>query len=227
VGLPPYRRDYMHPVDAIEDYLISAGYNTFPPVMPADYTVGEQAPIEQLSGTVRDLMIGQGFVEIMTNVLTAKADWTARVGLPDEPVVEIDNVMSELYAVLRNSLVPSLLRMESVSARATYPHRAFELGEVQVYDEGAELKSRTEVRLGALVAHSTASFSEAHSVLDALLFYLDREYELAPITGRAGEVRVSGRAVGVIGEVHPEVLERWGIQMPCVLFELSLDALIQ
>lgn len=40
VRLPPFRRDYMHPVDAIEDYLISAGYNTFEPVMPSDYTVG-------------------------------------------------------------------------------------------------------------------------------------------------------------------------------------------
>ncbi|MBI3947641.1 MAG: phenylalanine--tRNA ligase subunit beta [Armatimonadetes bacterium] len=231
VRLPPYRRDYMHPVDAIEDYAISAGYNTFEPEMPAEYTVGEQSAIEGLADQVRDLMVGQGFAEIMTNVLTAKPDSTTRVGLPEGRVVEIDNVMSELYAVLRNSLVPSLLRMESISSRATYPHRVFELGEVQVYDEGADLKSRTEVRLGALIAHSAASFSEAHSCLDGLLYYLDRKYELAPVAhgtfipGRAGEIRIGGRPAGFIGEAHPAVLEEWGIAMPCALFEVVVDVL--
>jgi phenylalanyl-tRNA synthetase beta chain len=232
VTLPPYRRDYMHPVDAIEDYLISAGYNSFELEMPSDYTVGELTAIEQFAAHVRGIVVGLGFVEIMTNVLTAKADCTERVGLPDERVVEIANVMSELYAVLRNTLVPSLLRMEGISSRATYPHRVFELGEVQVYDETADLKSRTEVRLAALIAHSTASFSEAHSYLDGLFYYLDRAYELAPVArgtfipGRAGEILVGGKSVGFIGEVHPEVLEKWGITMPCALFEITLDALL-
>jgi phenylalanyl-tRNA synthetase beta chain len=232
VMLPPFRRDYMHPVDAIEDYLISAGYNSFAPVMPSDYTVGELSAIEQLAGQVRKLVVGLGFVEIMTNILTAREDCTTRVGLPDAPLVAISNVMSELYSVLRNSLVPSLLRMEGISSRATYPHRVFELGEVQVYDETADLKSRTEVRLGAIIAHASASFSEAHSYLDALFYYLDREYELAPVAhgtfipGRAGEIRVGGRPAGFIGEVHPAVLEQWGIQVPCALFELTLDTLL-
>lgn len=181
---------------------------------------------------MRKLVVGLGFVEIMTNILTAKEDCTVRVGLPEARVVEIENVMSELYAVLRNSLVPSLLRMEGISSRATYPHRVFELGEVQVYDETAALKSRTEVRLGAIVAHSAASFSEAHSYLDALFYYLDRDYELAPVThgtfipGRAGEIRVDAKPAGFIGEVHPAVLEQWGIEVPCALFELTLDVLL-
>ncbi|HEX2999440.1 MAG TPA: hypothetical protein VHR86_04300, partial [Armatimonadota bacterium] len=232
IALPPYRRDYMHSVDAVEDYLISVGYNSFEPIMPSEFTVGNLCPIEQLSDHVRDLITGLGFVEIMTNVLTARPDCTTRLGLPDEPVVAIGNVMSELYAVLRNSLVPSMLRMESISSRATYPHRVFELGEVQVPDPSAAEKSRTEVRLAAFLGHAGASFSEAHSYLDALFFYLDREYELAPvergtfIAGRAGEIRVNGRSVGYIGEVDPAVLEQWSITVPCALFELTLDNLL-
>ncbi len=232
-SLPPYRRDYMHPVDAIEDILISQGYNAFQPEMPADYTVGESTAIAQFSDHVRDLVVGLGFTEIMTNVLTAKADCTERIGLPEARVVEIGNVMTELYAVLRSSLVPSLLRMEGISSRAAYPHRVFELGEVQVYDESADLKSRTEVRLAAILAHAGANFSELHSYLDALFFYLEREYELVPVghgtylPGRAGEIRVKGQSVGLIGEVHPAVLEKWGIAMPCAVLEITLDALVQ
>jgi phenylalanyl-tRNA synthetase beta chain len=32
--------------------------------------------------------------------------------------------------------------------------------------------------------------------------------------------------VGVIGEIHPAVLDAWGIQMPCAAVELDLEALL-
>src|SRR2546422_68823 len=77
-----------------------------------------------------------------------------------------------------------------------------------------------------------ANFSEAHSCLDLLLFYLDRPYTLEPIShrsfldGRAGRIVSNGRAVGLIGEIHPEVLEHWQVSMPSVVFELEVDALV-
>jgi phenylalanyl-tRNA synthetase beta chain len=37
---------------------------------------------------------------------------------------------------------------------------------------------------------------------------------------------VSGTAVGVIGEIHPEVLERWQIGVPVVAFDVNLSQLI-
>jgi phenylalanyl-tRNA synthetase beta chain len=32
------------------------------------------------------------------------------------------------------------------------------------------------------------------------------------------------KQIGVFGELHPEVLENWGITMPCTAGELDLDA---
>jgi len=45
------------------------------------------------------------------------------------------------------------------------------------------------------------------------------------LEGRAGRVLVSGKPIGVIGEVHPEVLERWQITMPVVAFDVNLSQL--
>jgi phenylalanyl-tRNA synthetase beta chain len=45
------------------------------------------------------------------------------------------------------------------------------------------------------------------------------------LEGRAGRILVSGKPVGVIGEVHPEVLERWQIAMPVVAFDVNLSQL--
>ncbi len=94
-----------------------------------------------------------------------------------------------------------------------------------------ELGSRTETVLGALIAHATTHFSEIHSCLDVLFYYLGKEYSLEPVQhpsfldGRAGRILVSGKPVGVIGEVHPEVLERWQITMPVVAFDVNLSQL--
>jgi phenylalanyl-tRNA synthetase beta chain len=103
------------------------------------------------------------------------------------------------------------------------------LGEVVVPDPQAETGTRSEVHLGVLLAHANANFSEAHSFLDLLCFYLGWAYALTPtdhqsfLEGRVGRVERDGNAAGLIGELHPEVLERWQITMPCSAFELVID----
>jgi phenylalanyl-tRNA synthetase beta chain len=85
--------------------------------------------------------------------------------------------------------------------------------------------------LGALIAHADAHFSELHSCLDTLMYYLNHTYKLEPIqhpsflSGRAGRILLGQRSVGVIGELHPEVLEHWQIGVPAVAFDLDLTQL--
>ncbi len=38
---------------------------------------------------------------------------------------------------------------------------------------------------------------------------------------------VEGKSIGLIGELHPEVLEAWQISMPISVFELEVDALVR
>jgi phenylalanyl-tRNA synthetase beta chain len=235
----PFRADLLHPVDIVEDVAISRGYENFEPIMPERFTVGKSAPIEELSARVRDIMVGSGFQESLSPVLTSRDALVRKMGLEgvvEDKLVEIDNVMSELYSILRNSLLPSLLHVESVSSKASYPHRVFEVGEVARVEGAGEAGTVSEVNLAAYIAHPKASFSELHSYLDALFYYLGVQYKLDPasspsyLEGRAGGIIVNGSAssgsIGFIGEVHPEVLERWGITMPCAALELSLSRLM-
>ena len=46
------------------------------------------------------------------------------------------------------------------------------------------------------------------------------------IPGRQAQLMVKGKPAGVFGEVHPQVLENWGITTPCVAGELDLEELI-
>ncbi len=148
VTLPPYRNDLMHSVDAIEDVAISRGYGTFHAVMPSAFTVGGLSRIEQLSDKVRELMLGFGFQEIVSNILSSREDLAQRMRLsaehPDACCVEIDNVMSQSYECLRRWILPSLLRVETASSRSFYPHLLFEVGEAAIPDQQAETGSRTD-----------------------------------------------------------------------------------
>ena len=236
VKLPPYRNDMMHDVDVVEDVAISLGYDRFELMMPSQFTVGGLSRLEQVSDRVRELMVGIGFQEVISNVITSRQELVERMRLAGsdmDQVVEIDNVMSQNYSCLRQWMTPSLLRVESASTRAFYPHRLFEVGEVAVPDPGEEFGSRTMMILGALIAHATANFSEVHSCLDLLLFYLNLPYSLEPnchpsfLEGRSGWITSQGRSIGLIGELHPEVLEQWQVGMPTVVFELEVNAVAE
>lgn len=235
VKLPPYRNDCMHAVDVIEDVAISCGYDAFGPVLPSQFTVGGLSRLEQVSDRVRDLMVGLGFQEVVANILGAREDFCDRMkvsGTPWGRLIEVDNVMSQSFACLRQWITPSLLRVEAASTRSFYPHRLFEVGEIVSPDAAEGGAARTSLVLGACVAHATANFSEIHSCLDLLLFYLDAPYSLEALehpsflTGRAGRILLQGRPAGIIGELHPEVLEAWQVTMPAVVFELDVGRLI-
>ena len=104
-----------------------------------------------------------------------------------------------------------------------------EVGEVAVLDEKENMGSRTDLNLGAVISHPGANFSEMHSTLDILLYYLGMEYKLDPaehalfLQGRCGRVLAGDIELGFIGEIRPEVLERTQITMPCAAFEINLN----
>jgi phenylalanyl-tRNA synthetase beta chain len=228
---PPYRRDCIHPVDLVEDYAIARDYNSFRPQMPEKYTVGAVSPLVEFGDTVRMLMTGMGFEEFITYILTGKDRVFDKMRRSESGIVEVENVMTDTYSILRPSLLPVLLEIESKNLRVEFPHKIFEEGEVVIYSPEENYGSKTVHNLSALVSHSSGNFSEIHSYLHSLMFYLDIPYKLEEtadpsfIDGRVGKIIYSEREIGIIGEIHPEVLERFGINMPVSAFEITLNLL--
>lgn len=231
VSVPSFRDDILHPVDVIEDFAISRGYESFSARMPADFTVGGLLEIEKLSDQVRETMVGLGFQEVLSNILVNREELTDMMGLSGANLVSVSNVMSASYSVLRNAILPSLLRVERESGKAFYPHALFEVGEVAVYKPDEPMGSETRTSLAAMLAHAEANFSELAARMEMLLYYLNLEHKLEPldhasyIPGRAGRIMVNGWQVGIIGEVAPEVLSAWGISVPAAALEMDLTEL--
>lgn len=229
---PPYRNDFLHPVDVVEEIMIGRGMDSFKPVWPEDFTVGRLSETEIYNRRIREIMVGLGYQEMIYNYLGSRRDFMERMNLNGEDIIEIANPMTENYEIVRNSQLPNLLSSESVSANGVYPHRIFEIGKIAYKDSSENYGSVTQNTLSFLIADGEAGFNDANSHLSALFFYLTREYSLQEvedprfINGRVGGIICNDVKLGIIGEFHPAVLDNWGIQMPCVGAEIDIDLLM-
>lgn len=233
VVAPFYRNDFLHPVDLIEDIMIGRGTNEFEPVLPKDFTPGRLSAEEMFARSVKDILVGLGYQEMVYNYLGSGKDLIEKMGISGEAVVRIANPMTENYEYLRNSILPSMLATETVSAHAVYPHRIFEVGKVAYLEPADNQGSVTRNWLGFLDADGESNFNDLHSTVSALFFYLSREYTLVEcedprfIPGRCADIEFNGIKVGVLGEIHPRVLTNWSVTLPCAACEIDLDFLLE
>lgn len=229
----PYRNDFLHEVDVIEDVMIGTCLETYEPETPNDFTIGRLLPITNYSRKAKTLMVGLGYQEMIFNYVGSKKDYIDNMLIDSNRVIEIANPMSENYQFIRSEAISSLLRAESKSANAIYPHKIFEIGKVAYLCPEENTGTRTRQVLGFLTAESNANYNTAASEVASLLYFLDHKYEVREsndprfIPGRQAAVIVKGKQIGVFGEIHPQVLENWQIEVPCFGGELDLEELLE
>lgn len=224
---PAYRNDVMHPRDVIEDIAIAYGLNKMVPEPPRLPTIGAADAKEEFSDAIREVMVGLGFQEVLTFSLTSRDALFKKMNLEEREICEIANPISTNWSVLRNWLLPSLLEFSASNLHVEYPHRIFEVGDVVEIDETQETRTKTIRKLACAIADTKVSYEEASSVLDALMrnlginFRLRRGAHSSFIPGRVSDI-FADKKIGVIGEIHPQVLNNWGIESPVAAFEITL-----
>ena len=235
---PPWRNDYLHEVDIIEDVMIGMGMEHFTPLPVSDFTVGQLLPIEQLSRQIVRIMIGMGFQEMIHNYLVADEDFIHKM-YPRDRWAEIENVSirianprSERHNMVRGSIIPSLLASCAVSAQAPLPHRIFEIGKTITKNADANYGSVTEQAIGIVYSAVDAGFSSINEQLSAIMYYMNIPYGIQEsedprfIAGRCATIHHDGAVIGTMGELHPQVLENWHIQVPTTACEMDITSLL-
>ena len=229
---PEYRNDFLHAADVTEDVAIGRGLASFKPERPSDPTIGRLTPLTLFGRQVKEIFVGMGYQEMIYNYLGSRKDLVENMRGAGERIIRISNPMTENYEYLRDSVIASLMASEAVSGHSVYPHKIFEVGKIAYLDGGENSGTATRQYAGFLHADREANFNTAAGQLQTLFYYLSCEYEVEEsddprfIPGRVATVLHKGRAVGVFGEVHPEVLENWGISVPCTAGEFDLEALL-
>jgi phenylalanyl-tRNA synthetase beta chain len=235
VKIPAYRYDILHSWDIIEDIAIGYGYDRIEPAIPETVVIGEVHPIEEKKRTVRGIMTGLGYFEVLTFTLTSerkqfelmrqtlkKVDQNASRALKKSDVVKVASPISTEHTMLRCSILPNLLEILSLNKHRDLPQRIFEVGPVV-------LNFKEKYRLAAVSTHANANFAEVKSVVDAVLKELGLEdaevvesEDGAFLEGRRANIIKDGKHVGVFGEIHPEVILNFGLSYPVVGFEVDI-----
>ena len=228
----PYRNDFLHEVDVIEDVMIGMTLDYFKPQKPNDFTIGKLSDVTLFSRKTKEIMVGLGYQEMIFNYLGSKRDYIDRMNISADKVIEILNPMSENYQFVRPSIIASLLRAESAAANAIFPHKIFEIGKVAFLDDSENTGTKTIQSLGFMTAANNANFNDLASEVASILYFLDHKYEVKEandprfIPGRQAAIIVKGKQVGIFGEIHPQVLENWQIAVPCVAGEIDIEDLM-
>ena len=235
VRVPAYRNDCMHPIDLIEDVAIAYGYANLVPALVPTSTVGKPREIEEQCAIARRAMTGLGFHQVMTLTLTSEPAAFDRWRVPHDPrAVQIEHPISVEQTICRVSLLPGLLETLAINKQYDLPQHLFEIGDCCFLDETVETGAREERFAAAAMIGTHVGYADIRAVCDAFCHEMAAPLTIRPIEhasyipGRAAElVDRNGRAIGTMGEVHPEVLEAYGLKHPVSVLELSLAKLLE
>jgi phenylalanyl-tRNA synthetase beta chain len=230
VEIAPYRNDILHERDLMEDAAIAFGYRNIPRTLVPSLTVGKELDSTVIGNSLREVMIGLGFLEVMTLSLTSPEQSDRLLGLPDHRDTPLlDNPISGEQTQLRTSLLPGLLSTLARNRHNALPQEIFELGEVTFLDKEAETGAREHLHLSFALISPKAGFADGRALVEAVTRELGWPLRLQAaeqpflIAGRSAWFEApSGARVGLFGELHPEVLDRLGLHNPVVIAEMAV-----
>ena len=239
VSVPPYRVDVLHPLDVVDDVGRAYGFDRLEPRYPDVSTVGGRHERSRLEDAVRSALVGLGFQDTLNFHLSSERETFEKMALaPDAgdvvgaaPPATIRSPYSEDYTIVRTWALPSLVSVLENNTHRSYPQDLSEVGFVAHVDESEETKVAEHRSVAAVLARTDASYEDAKARLAALCDAFDADLTTPATThpsfldGRCAAVVVDGETVGVVGELHPEVLVAHDLELPVAAFEFRLDAL--
>jgi phenylalanyl-tRNA synthetase beta chain len=231
--VPAYRYDIMHEVDFVEEVAIGYGLYNLTPTLPKTVTIAETHPYQKLSNLVRRILTGLGLNEVVNFTLTNIREHYEYMLTKGNPV-ELLNPVSSEYNMVRDALLPGLIRTLKINKPEALPQKIFEVGDVVFYDPDAETSATRKLSIAVAITDTEVGFTDIKATAEALLRELGcKQWKFHPtslpsfIEGRAALVEADGKIIGHIGEVHPEVLNNFNLEYPVGAFECSLESFLE
>ncbi len=226
VEIASWRSDILHEVDLVEDVAVGFGFDLFEIDFPKALTFGSTTQRHNLLESIRGIMIGAGFNEVTTFVISNEEDEFQSMGLIKGEMVKIENPIGEEYHGLRMSLLPSLLKLLRENRHHPLPQQIFEVG-VIVDDQ-----AKNRYYLAGIKIDAKANFTECKSLVETVLrecghrLVIKERSHASFIEGRCACMLKNGMEIGVFGELHPKTIQSFHLEHPMIAFELATDFLL-
>lgn len=249
VLVPSYRADVLHMIDLVEDIAIAYGFENFDEIIPKVATIGQEEPLAILERQVAEMLIGLKINEMYTYAISNDKVMSKKMSLIDfekengdidnktlvnNPIM-LANSLSEDFNCIRSSMIASLMDVFAHNKHNDYPQAIFDVGTVFSKTKETDTGVLEERYLSVAMCEDKIDFTRIKQILDYIFNNLDVSYEIKEtkskksesfIPGRVGEIKVKGQNLGIIGEIHPQVLSNFDLEYPVGALEINLTKLL-
>ena len=213
--MPRWRFDILHPIDLVEEVAIGHGYDDLAYDVPKAPLTAIPRQDGHLRRRIREALQGLGLVQIQSLTLSNDSDqFTSMRWKKDGAITRMTNPITTEHTILRQNILPGLLRLLAANRHHDLPQGVYELGTVVI-----DHKNRD--RFAFLVAENSGGFSSLRGRIQALMRDLGCQdwtlevLEDGPwLEGRSASIIVNGITVGECGELDPHVSESFDLNVP-------------
>nr|XP_033815551.1 phenylalanine--tRNA ligase beta subunit [Geotrypetes seraphini] len=237
IEIPPTRADVIHACDIVEDAAIAYGYNNIQMTIPKTYTIANQILLNKLTELLRQDLAAAGFTETFTFALCSIEDIADKLGMPisTTQAVHIANPKTAEFQVVRTTLLPGLLKTAASNRKMPLPLKLFEISDIVVKDSAKDVGARNQRHLCAIYYNKNPGFEVIHGLLDRTMqllgvcldkehgYYIKASEDPRFFPGRCAEVTARGQSVGKLGVLHPDVITKFELTMPCSALEINIE----
>ncbi len=247
VQVPTRRLDISIFEDILEEVIRIYGYDHLPYTIPQGWVqAGGLTDIQLLQREIKNYLSSAGLMETLTYSLTNEKD-AKRFLTPDieeKPAYSVGLAMpmSEEHSHLRLSLIPEMLRVLQHNVARTQTDLAYyEIGKVFISHE-EEITNQPIENLhvaGALTGlwhnhpwqqeKKPVDFYVAKGIVEGLFAHLELNVTFVQTKmedmhpGRCAEIRLNGKGIGYVGQVHPLTAKDFDVKETYV-FEIDLES---
>ena len=245
-----FRGDLEREIDLIEEVARLDGYERIPITILQGPPSSEERSKEFLvERKAIDTLIDHGYHEVITYSFTSPDSWNA-IGLPlDDPRrqhLRILNPLTEDLSVMRTTLIPGLLETARYNlSRKNSNLKLFELKKIFIPQGGERLPKEVKYLVGVAMGFDRdphwafsprpVDFYDIKGCVEDLLEALkirglkfDRAEDIPYLhPGKASRVILENEVLGVLGELHPQVLDLYEIHGKSYLFEMDFSKMVQ
>lgn len=243
-AVPTFRNDLNEEIDLIEEVARVFGYNNIPKSTP--YHISStlaHAPLYFLENTAKTYLIAEGLQEFITCDLISptQSERTREKTLDPENVISVLHPASVEQSVLRTSLLPGLLQIVKYNWDHGNPDIAgFEVGRVHFKEKEEYLEPSVAgiVLSGKRAPHhfdpkpAEFDFFDLKGIVENVLaafqihgihFEPSHLHNFHP--GRQAKIKNKESVLGVMGEVHPQLVKILDVPQRIFFAEINLHLL--
>ncbi|QJR15424.1 phenylalanine--tRNA ligase subunit beta [Usitatibacter palustris] len=240
VTAPSWRFDLAIEEDFIEEIARIHGFEHIPAVAPRSTL--PMLPVREGSRNRFDLRraaAAHGYQEVINYSFVAE-EWERDFAGNDKPV-RLANPIASTMGVMRSTLLGGLVASLASNLNRGEAHvRLFEIGrcfEGQAADLAVQPERMAGLAYGARMPEQwgdkgeRVDFFDAKGDLQSIAGTLALEFTAgthpACHPGRCAVVRLAGREIGIVGELHPRLQQRYDLPFAPVVFEILTGPLLE